>query len=94
MGHHQSNFTPYVANIERVVYSVVGRNNLFIYRKMDSPVYRDERQIYVKMRKFVNSKWKPLSHYQLATFIKFMRKELVDGRECKMAAKSTVDSIL
>ena len=52
---------------------------------MNSPLYRDERQAYVKIGEYVN-KWNPLSHHQLATFIKSMEKELANGREWKMVA--------
>ena len=49
---------------------------------MDSPLYRGKRQAYVKTGKYVNKK-NPLSHHQLAALIKFMGKELANGRECQ-----------
>ena len=52
-----------------------------------------ERQAYIKTGKFVNSKWKPLSHNQLATFIKFMGKELGECKRIQNGGKKAVDSI-
>ena len=39
-------------------------------------------------------KWNPLSHHQVATFIKCVGKELGNGIECKMAAKNAVNLII
>ena len=61
---------------------------------MDSSLHIDERQAYVKTGEYVNRKWNHLSHHQLATYFKYMEKELANGRECIMAAKYAVDSII
>ena len=49
-------------------------------------MYRGERQV---CGEYVNRNWNSLHHHQLATFIKSMGKELVNGRECKMATPKT-----
>ena len=48
---------------------------------------------FVKTCEFVNSKWNPLSHPELGKFIKFIGKELANGKECKMEAKNAIDLI-
>ena len=51
---------------------------------MDPSLYGDQQQAYdyVKTGEYVTKKWNPLSHNQLATFIKSIGKELANGREC------------
>ena len=61
---------------------------------MDSSLYRDERQAYVKMGEYVNSKWNPSSYHQLATFIKPTENSVSEWKRMQNGGKkNAIDSI-
>ena len=54
---------------------------------MDSSLYRDEWQTYVKMGEYVNNKWNPSTHHQLETFIKPMGNSVSEMKRMQNGGK-------